>query len=224
MNFVIQAEITSKRIIQSDVIELIVKPSKIRPYTPGSFVQLSLDIVSASERWPESRTFSIASYSREYMRFLIKEKGIYTRRIINETKIGQFITIKYPFGEMFNKKDINNRHIFIAGGLGITPFLSLIDYFDENKLDNYYLLYSAKKIDQFIDLDSLKKKVKKLLLFTTKQQSEYNSRRITIDDVKSLSLNESDHFYICGSKEFINYFKNSLIDLGLKNIHMDEWE
>lgn len=223
MNFVVQAEITSKKMIQSDVVELVVKPLKIRPYTPGSFVQISLDLVNASERWPESRTFSIASYSREYMRFLIKEQGTYTQRIISETKIGQFITIKYPFGDMFNKKDINNRHIFIAGGLGITPFLSLIDYFDENKLDNYYLFYSAKNIEQFVDLDILKRKVKNLLLFTTKEQSEYNSRRINIEDLKNLSLNESDHFYICGSSDFIDYFKKSIINLGLKNIHMDEW-
>lgn len=223
MNYVVQAEITSKRMIQSDVVELIVKPSKIRPHSPASFVQLSLEIADASQRWPESRTFSIASYSREYMRFLIKDQGAYTKRIVNETHVGQLITIKYPFGEMFNKKDITQRHIFIAGGLGITPFLSLIDYFEENKLDNYYLFYSAKTKNQLIDVEILSKRVKNLNLYTTKEVSNYNSRRIIIDDFNHLNLNQNDHIYICGSKEFINYFKVEFNRFGMQNIHMDEW-
>ena len=224
MNYVVQAEITSKKMIQSDVVELIVKPSKIRPHSPASFVQLSLEIADASQRWPESRTFSIASYSKEYMRFLIKDQGAYTKRIVNETHVGQFITIKYPFGEMFNKKNIVNKNIFIAGGLGITPFLSLIDYFEENKLDNYYLFYSAKTKKNLIDVESLKKRVKNLHLYTTKELSNYNSRRININDFNYLNLNENDHIYICGSKEFINYFKIEFTCLGIRNIHMDEWD
>ena len=224
MNYVVQAVITSKKMIQNDVVELIVKPSKIRPHSPASFVQLSLEIADASQRWPESRTFSIASYSKEYMRFLIKDQGEYTKRIVYETRVGKIITIKYPFGEMFNKKNITNKNIFIAGGLGITPFLSLIDYFEENKLDNYYLFYSAKTINQLIDVESLNKRVKNLHLYTTKEDSKYNSRRISIDDFSYLNLNELDHIYICGSKDFINYFKVEFNRLGIRNIHMDEWD
>lgn len=224
MNYVVQAEITSKKMIQSDVVELIVKPSKIRLHSPASFVQLSLEIADASQRWPESRTFSIASYSKEYMRFLIKDQGAYTKRIVNETHVGQFITIKYPFGEMFNKKNIIQRNIFIAGGLGITPFLSLIDYFEENNMDNYYLFYSAKTKDQLIDLESLKKRVKNLRLYTTKEDSNYISRRIKFEDFLDLELNTSDHIYICGSKDFINYFKSGFKYHGIMNIHTDEWE
>jgi ferredoxin-NADP reductase len=224
MNYVVQAEIIGKKMIQPDVVELLVKPEKIRNYTPGSFAQLSLETATASERWPESRTFSIASYSKEYIRFIIKEQGEYTKRIVKDSKIGQLITIKYPFGEMFNRKNADSRHIFIAGGLGITPFLSMIDYFKENGLNNYFLFYSVKFKHQFIDLDQLKNKTKNLYLFTTKEDSEYISRRINIDDIQKLRLCSTDHFYICGSKDFIMYFRDSIVKLGFTNIHMDEWE
>lgn len=224
MNFVIQAEIKSKKMIQDDVCEITVVSPRIRPYTPGSFVQLSLSIVNASERWPISRTFSIASYSRKYMRFIIKNQGEYTNQIINSTKIGQKITIKYPFGEMYTKSNEDKRHIFIAGGLGITPFFSLIEYFKEKNLDNYYLFYSVKRENQIIDKTYLEKNVKNLYIFTTQEKSKYISRRINMDDILELNFDKNDHFYICGSKDFINFYRNNLERNNFDNIHMDEWE
>ena len=226
MNFITQAEIVSKKMILDNVIELIVKPERLRPFTPGQFVQLSLDIVSASERWPESRTFSIANHSKDYLRFFIKNQGFYTNKIINETSLGTKVTIKYPFGEMFHKKYISCRNIFIAGGLGITPFLSLIEYFNSINNKNFHLFYSVKKTIEFIDLEKLKGSVENLHLFTTQEESKYTNRRINKDDLINLNIDVNDHFYICGSKEFINYFKDILIEysISLENVHMDEWE
>lgn len=224
MNFVVSAKITGKKNIFEDVIELIVKPDKIRKYTPGSFVQLTLDNVSASERWPDSRTFSIASYSKEYMRFLIKNQGYYTSKIINDTKIGDTITIKYPFGEMFNTKYLEHKNIMIAGGLGITPFLAMTQYFKSIEYKEMELFYSVKKESQFIDLEMFKSNIKNLYLFTTKDGSKYINRRINIQDIIEKGYSKDDHFYICGSKEFINYFRDELLSSGFINIHLDEWE
>jgi ferredoxin-NADP reductase len=224
MNFIVSAKIVNKRYIFDDVIELIVEPDKIRKFTPGSFVQLSLDNVSASERWPESRTFSIASYSSDFMRFLIKNQGVYTNKIISETQIGSTVTIKYPFGEMFNPKYLEHKNIMIAGGLGITPFLSMTQYFKSIDYKKMELFYSVKNENQFIDLDFFKTNIDHLHLYTTQDNSSYINRRISINDIKDRNFSIDDHFYICGSKEFINYYKKELMNLGYFNIHIDEWE
>lgn len=224
MNFVVSAKITDKKFIFEDVIELIVKPDKIRKFIPGSFVQLTLHNVSASERWPESRTFSIASYSTDFMRFLIKNQGYYTNRIINETQIDDTITIKYPFGDMFNPKNLDHKNIMIAGGLGITPFLSMTQYFNSIDYKNMDLFYSVKKEIQFIDLEFFKSSINNLYLYTTQDNSYNINRRININDISKKNYSKNDHFYICGSKEFINYFKRELLSLEYENIHIDEWE
>ena len=54
--------------ISEDIKEYILKPDKMIAYEPGQFLQLSLDIVDASDYWAETRTFSIASYGKDYLR------------------------------------------------------------------------------------------------------------------------------------------------------------
>jgi predicted ferric reductase len=96
------------------------------------------------------------------MRFLIKDQGYYTNKIVNDTQIGNLVTIKYPFGEMFNHKYLNNKNIMIAAGLGITPFLSMTQFFNSIGYNNMELYYSVKNESQFIDLDFFKQSIEKL--------------------------------------------------------------
>lgn len=145
MNFVTQAQVTEVIEHKSDVREFVLSIQKSRKYTPGSFVQLSLDRVTASDIWPESRAFSIASYEKDSMRFIIKKVGNYTNRIFGELEVGKYCTVKYPFGELFKVNAMNEKHLFIASGLGITSYLGIIDYFKKHDmLENIALLYCAK--------------------------------------------------------------------------------
>ena len=82
--------------------EYIIEVEKTRKYAPGSFVQFTLDDVTASDIWPDSRTFSIASYNNGYMRFIIKNVGMYTDRIFDKLKVNTECTIKCPFGDLFD--------------------------------------------------------------------------------------------------------------------------
>ena len=197
-----------------------------RKYNPGSFVQLSLELVTGSDIWPESRTFSVASYSEDKMRFFVKRQGQYTNRIFNELHFGKTCTIKFPFGDLFDRKTINEKHIFLAGGVGITPYFGLIEYFENiNKLNDLKLFYSVKEPSHFLYLEYLKERLKdNLYLYTTQSySSEIRNSRITIEDISShASIN--DNIYICGNKSFNTFFKKGLNQLGYKKLHMDEWE
>jgi len=223
MNFVTPAIIQKKIFHTEDILELIVSPKIQIKYNPGAFVQLTLENASASERWPDSRTFSIASYNDEYLRFLIQRQGKFTNRIFDNTTINQPITLKYPFGEMFNPKTVDLKHIFIAGGLGITPFLGLTEYFYKlGKQKNLTLFYSAKSIDRLIFKDFFTEKIDDLHLHITQEDSGFNNFRIRLDDISNYS-NQDTHFYICGSKDFIENYRVGLYKRGITNIHVDEW-
>lgn len=226
MSFVNQAQIIEIIEHGKDVREYVFTIEKERKYNPGSFVQLTLDLVTASEIWPDSRTFSIASYEKGIMKFIIKNVGLYTSRIFNELKIGDKCTIKYPFGDLFNKKSINERHLFIAGGLGITPYLSLIKYYELNGLiDNISLLYSAKNFEDLLYYKDLKNILgEKMEVFVTREDiNNFNKNRIEVADIKRIS-DEETNIYICGSKIFNNDYKELLVKNGYKKIYLDEWE
>lgn len=226
MNFVSQASVVSIKEIQPDIREYVLDVENVRRYNPGSFVQLSLKQVTASEIWPDSRTFSIASWEGGRMRFIIQRVGSYTSRIFNELQVGGKCTIKYPYGDMFDKKRINEQHLFVAGGVGITPFLGLSKYFFDNGLiSQVRLLYSVKTAKDLIEPDFLSRVFgDRLSLFITREAVPGSfHRRIAIDDVLAASDTQTN-VYICGSKEFNDCFARQLREAGYAKILMDEWE
>lgn len=220
------AVVESVNEIMPNIREYILRVDKVKRYNPGSFVQLTLDQVSASEIWPDSRTFSIASWDNEKMRFIIKKSGEYTSRIFDEFKPGRLCTIKYPFGEMFDRTTIKERHLFLAGGVGITPFLGLGKFFAMNDLkENVSLLYSVKTMRELIHFDELKEIFGgRMSIHVTREMTHgWPNRRISINDVQKLADHDTN-VYICGSKEFNLDFSYLLNQYKYTKVRMDEWE
>lgn len=57
------------------------------------------------------------------MFFLIKELGDYTRTLAAKLKIGDTVKLEGPYGQ-FNFDSPKPRQIWVAGGIGITPFVA----------------------------------------------------------------------------------------------------
>ena len=215
--------------ISDDIKEYILKPEKMIAYEPGQFLQLSLDIVDASDYWAESRTFSIASYGKDYLRLIIKKVGQYTTRIFNELSSGSVVTIKYAYGDFLLPFDYDDGIVCIAGGTGISPILSFVDKLEEDgDIDKIKLFYSAKTKSSLIDFERLCNILEKenLHFYLTREKTNdknINFGRINIEEI-SRNLNKNSYFYICGSNDFISYFKSNLEKLGFESIVLDEWE
>ena len=110
------------------------KPEFGVKFKPGQFLHLALDEYDPSYNWPESRVFSIANApGKEFIDILISPKGSFTNRIINEISVGRQVWLKLPFGT-FNFHDSSGKDvILIAGGTGISPFISFLEYLIEGK-------------------------------------------------------------------------------------------
>ncbi len=228
-----KAIIINVRDYGDEIKEFTLKLDKYRRFEAGTFLQLTLENVTASERWPDSRTFSISSYYNKdkTIRLIIKKVGEYTTKIFEELKEGSICTVKYAFGDFtLPIFDTENELIFIAGGTGISPFLSFLEYLEEEGgLDRVKLFYSARKKENFIHLDYIKNVLNEnqLFLFSTREENTgMNNKRIELeyDVLKNIKNKEKAHYYICGSKEFILDFKNKLEENGITQIYIDEWD
>ncbi len=232
MQVVTSAEIISIKEYSEDLREYILKPEKYRRFDAGTFLQLALEDVSASEYWPESRTFSMASaYNKtKTIKLIIRKVGKFTKRIFEETKVGSKLTIKYSFGDMLLPQfDTQCEVVCIAAGTGIAPFLSFMEELEnENQLDRMKLLYTVRREEDFISYEEIKDKIHNdnLMLFSTDIKSEKAEYRLlnTNDIFTVTKEKERAHYYICGSPEFISFFKTELESNNIKNIHLDEWE
>lgn len=97
-------------------------------YDPGQFLHLALDPYDPSAPWPESRCFSMQTADKEpNIRITYAVKGGYTGRMQAELKPGAAVTLKLPYGEIFTRPHSPQDAVFIAGGTGVTPFLSLFN-------------------------------------------------------------------------------------------------
>ena len=107
-------------------LETLGKPFK---YDPGRFLHLALDEYDPAGQWPDSRCFSMqSSPHEELIKITYAVKGQFTSRMQKELKTGSDVTLKLPYGELFTQPHNKANTVFIAGGTGITPFLSLFNH------------------------------------------------------------------------------------------------
>lgn len=195
-------------------------------YLPGQFLHLALDEYDPSVQWPESRCFSMQSSSENHLiKITYAVKGNFTQRMTKELFPGRQIWIKLPYGDLFSQSHSNINTVFIAGGTGITPFLSL---FCNHSFSNYInpVLYAGFRTKE---MNIYKKELK--------QAEEVNSSLITkyiYQDTQGIInfrkiLNETDHsasFFISGPPGMIKSCKDALIANGINKsqIKTDDWE
>ena len=106
-------------------------------FEPGQFVFLALGATGSWERHP----FSVSSSpSDERVDLTIKATGDYTRKLYDQLQPGVPAKLAGPFGG-FDYRQGGHDQIWIAGGIGITPFISWIrsinGQFDRD-VDFYY--------------------------------------------------------------------------------------
>lgn len=115
---------------------LALKPpegEELYQYRPGQFHFITL---LRDRNLPEEEhhfTISSSPTNREFVSSSIKESGDFTSTI-KDTKVGDKALIEAPFGRFsytFRKKD--NNFIFIAGGIGITPLMSMLRHMRDKK-------------------------------------------------------------------------------------------
>jgi len=124
-----RATVRAIRRVLPDVYTVSVESAE-RPFRfrPGQFLHLALDPYDPSRPWPDSRCFSIQSPPAPGQRVLaisFATKGGFTRRMSVELQPSRELWLKMPYGDLFGADDASQECVFIAGGTGVTPFLSL---------------------------------------------------------------------------------------------------
>lgn len=232
MQTIVKARIDEINSITEDVFEFKITPEKYRRFETGQFLQLSMALVTASDIWPDSRPFSIASAwnkQEKSMRLIIKRNGSFTSKMFSELEVGSECTIKYSFGDMvFPISEPERKIIMIAGGTGVAPFLGFAEEVKQHNLETAKLFYSVRTAEEFIDIDKLGSNLGQdnLKLFCTREETAFSdNRRVELEDILAEvdDINQTN-FYICGSQVFINHFKSELEAKGATRVFIDEWE
>jgi len=129
----------------ADITELTLRPEgKKMVYDPGQFVFLSIQNKAIGF---EDHPFSISSEPGDAdLRLTIKHSGDYTARLAL-AKPGMQAKLYGPYGRFGEKSLAKDRdEIWIAGGIGITPFMSLLRYYVQHAPNKkIWFFYSTKQ-------------------------------------------------------------------------------
>lgn len=222
-----------------DVCSYVFKPEKKCPnFKPGQFLHLAIDPYDPSYSWPESRVFSIANSPtrKETIKMTFAVKGRYTKRMYQEIHKGDIIWLKLPYGN-FTFNDANkDTTVLIAGGTGITPYISFLEYSMDNKIDKKIALYygvRSKELLLFTDIlsecENTLSNFKKVVFIEELESDENNQYRKGTLDIEKIHKEVKDdnaHFYLSGPLDMIKKFMRYLIKhlVPESHIHIDEWE
>lgn len=231
-----RAFIASRTNISEDIVDFVLMPDKYTRFESGQFMQVAIGEVNAYDIWPDSRAFSIASpYDRQKksLRVIVRKGTSFTVRLIEGLGQGDLVTIRYPLGDFFLEDDTDNL-VFIAGGTGITPFLSYINSHKESEFNGkIFLFYTGKYLKDLIDYEALLAHSREQSKFHIKiylTREEVNSAVIINGRVTGKSIletvreGEKAKYYICGPNQFIKDLTEQLREEGVKHIYSEIWD
>lgn len=144
--------VESVKALNDQVLAIELAPQgRAMRFSPGQFVFVQFFHPGIST---EAHPFSLSSApGHGRLRIVVKSLGDYTSRLRSLTH-GAVAKIEGPFGRFSHRNCRNKRQIWIAGGIGITPFLSMAGTLEGSDciVDLYY---SANSELEAVFLDEL---------------------------------------------------------------------
>lgn len=204
------------------------QPWKAFNHQPGQYAAISF---KKGIRPTPARCFSIVSspIDQDILQFSMRTQGHYTKAL-QGIQVGDEVGVRGPFGGFIFDTLHDGDVVFLAGGIGITPFMSMVRFAANLRISNQVrLLYSCRSQDDIPFKDDLIELEKKNPNFKisfiigdgpidklTGQKVEKG--RITPDIIGSaISEQWQDQtFFICGPPPFMNGMLSELEEHGVQ--------
>lgn len=192
-------------------------------FEPGQFVLISfLDNRAAGK----IRAYSISSVPQEkFLAITVKKAGVFSSAL-HGLKIGEKIKIGPPQGNFFPENSMENL-VFLAAGIGVAPFFSIVRNFyfqrPSKKITLFYSNRTRKDVVFFKKLNETARKwptFRVIYLLTrekTKEKTINECCRIDIKILKKYLKNlKRKYYFICGPAEFVSDLWRGLKKAGVK--------
>ncbi len=211
--------------LTDSVVEIVLKPLGIPlSFQAGQFAYLSFDseVVDAE---PHPFSFSNAN-NGPYIRFVIKALGDDTTKFRN-LQLGTKAYLEGPFGQFSYKHVKNKKQVWIAGGVGITPFLSMARSFSGKQNYDIKFFYGTESLADAVFLQEFIDITRHLPdNFNTSVVAKNYSGFVTIDSLKQSLGNLTDYDYlICGPPRMMDTLQKQLSEAGVneQNVHVESF-
>jgi ferredoxin-NADP reductase len=115
-------------------------------FKAGQYLDMTLLDPSETDSEGNVRSFSIASAPHEdTLMVATRMRDTAFKRVLRTMPIGAPVRIEGPSGDLILQNDFTRTAAFLAGGIGITPFRSIVHWAAKDKLSNRIVLFYSNR-------------------------------------------------------------------------------
>lgn len=216
-------EVREANRLNDTTLEVVLTPRK-KPleFRSGQFVFVKFKVRGLREPHP----FTVASSPRdEVLRLVIKASGDFTRDLYESLESGHRARVEGAYG-MLDYLTGGPDQVWIAGGIGVTPFLSWLS--DVEGLDHRVdFFYAVRESDDALFIEDISRVSAQHANLSFHLTVSSRDGSLTVDRVKATIDGdlEDKSVYMCGPVGLINAFEVALTQAGVdrESIHYEEF-
>ena len=209
-------KITSIKHVTHDVLQIVTEKPQQYNFKSGQATEVSIN----KEGWAdEIKPFTFTSLpTDDYLEFTIKTYPSH-KSVTNELlqlKKNDCLILHDVFGAISYKAE----GLFIAGGAGVTPYISIFRYLQsKNIIGNNKLIFANKTSEDIINEPEFKKLLGAnfINILSDEKVEKYAYGQITEDFLKTYITDLTKNVYVCGPPPMME-----AIEKFLSNLHVDK--
>lgn len=212
------------RKLSSSALEVTLAPQQAKlSFRSGQFLFVHFD----DERFPkEPHPFTISSAPHDnHLRLAVKACGDFTHAMYAHLRAGAHAFVDGGYG-MFDYCSGGKQQIWIAGGIGITPFLSWMRSFRGTLEYDIDFFYNVRVPEDYLYVEEIQQIAAQYANFRPHLSCTKQDGYLTLDNIMASgkALAECD-IYFCGPLPMRETFQNQLRQKGLSTsrLHFEEF-
>lgn len=215
--------VASVNALGKDTFEVILDPagSRLLPFVAGQYAYVSFP---SHPMGAQAHPFSMAAGPRQrQLRFVIKSLGDYTA-LMKKIPTGTTAWVAGPHGRFNFRRARKYRQVWVAGGIGVTPFLSMAQALPKRKyhVDFFYCVVTAGEAHFDTELQDIARRnpAFKPHLFCQDKEGFIDAKILA----KTCDVDTTE-FFICGPPPMMHALQRGLVKAGVpeSRIHFEDF-
>lgn len=196
-------------------------PAPVR-YTAGQYIELRVEHSNPDDRG-QKRWFTLSSSPTDDLLSIttkFADKSSSFKKALHHLQPGNHVNMSDPMGDFVLPQLIQTPLVFVAGGIGITPFHSMLTWLHAtNEQRPITMLYGVHNEEEIIFQETMAKAHQHVTIVVTDPSAAWGGERgrLTSELITGLSQpSEESLVYVSGPEPMVQQLSKDLAHAGLK--------